>query len=93
MKEATSFVRLCGTTQPALSAPPGRRWILGLLCVIIVATILLPVYVVFYAAMFPEKWSAHKDDVVYVNSFMYHTSWGVWGKTLVQQKNMVIAEQ
>ena len=48
-----------------------------LLCVILTVAILLPVYVVFYADMFPQKWSAHKDTVIkaYANSFMYHTSW------------------
>ncbi|RLN30614.1 hypothetical protein C2845_PM05G14220 [Panicum miliaceum] len=94
-KEATSFVRLCGTTQPALPPPPGRRWILGLLCAVLAVAILLPVYVVFYAVMFPEKWSAHKDAVIkaYANSFMYHASMGVWGETLVQRKNRLIAEQ
>ena len=43
---------------------------------------------------FPEQWAAQKDVVVadYVNSFIYQTFGGIFGETMVQKQQRVIAE-
>ena len=56
--------------------------------------LLLPICLVVYNHFFPEQWAAQKDAVVadYVNSFIYQTSGGIFGETMVQKQQRVIAE-
>ena len=89
-KVTSDFAKVYGTNKPV----PPPRWILSLLHAVLVVALLLPICLVVYNHLFPEQWAAQKDAVVadYVNSFIYHTSGGIFGETMVQKQQRVIAE-
>jgi len=92
-KVMSDFAKVYGINKP-VPPPQRRRWIFSLLHAVVVVALLLPICLVVYSHFFPEQWAAQKDAMVadYVNSFKYQTSGGIFGETMVQKQQRVIAE-